>query len=55
MIGCHIMPIEYFIEHEKDLREAASLEGLKSARFWKQNSEWISKLLKEITIASKRS
>lgn len=43
-VGCHFAPMKWFFD--APLREAAILEGLRAARFWRKNKAWLLHLLK---------
>ena len=44
-VGCEFNTYEYF--YTRSDRYVASTEGLRSARFWRKNKEWIFKMLKD--------
>lgn len=44
-VGCHYASYEWFFNGNN--RTAAGLEGLKAARFWSKNRNWIFQMLKD--------
>jgi len=44
-VGCQSNPISWYEKDAPGKRGIAALEGLKSARFWKKNKQWIFELI----------